>query len=171
MAPAAAAAPGYARGMNWHTLDPSARWLFYVQAVLSVLLFWAPVTVVGTVVALTQLPWLTVGGLVVGWGVLLLLHTVWWPSLSFARWAWSLREADLVVSSGVVFREVTSVPRARVQHVDVRQGPVERAFGLARVTVYTASGGGADATVPGLRLADAEALRDLLVQTVGDDGV
>jgi membrane protein YdbS with pleckstrin-like domain len=63
------------------------------------------------------------------------------------------------------------VPTNRIQHVDVRQGPLEQWLGLSRVLVYTASGMGADGVIPGLNVETAEALRDQLVRTEGDGGV
>ena len=39
------------------------------------------------------------------------------------------------------------------------------------MNIYTASGSGADGVIPGIELADAEALRDRLVRVEGDAGV
>jgi hypothetical protein len=58
-----------------------------------------------------------------------------------------------------------------VQHVDLRQGPLDRLFGLACVSVYTAAGQGADAEIVGIAKADAERLRERLVRAAADDGV
>jgi membrane protein YdbS with pleckstrin-like domain len=47
-------------------------------------------------------------------------------------------------------------------------------FGLSRLQVFTASGAGADASIPGLDRAIADALRDRLVAKANaerDDGV
>ena len=56
---------------------------------------------------------------------------------------------------------MTVVPYGRMQVVTVNSGPVERTFGLATVTLETASSG-TNATIPGLAVADADALRDRL---------
>ncbi|NIQ53994.1 MAG: PH domain-containing protein, partial [Gammaproteobacteria bacterium] len=55
------------------------------------------------------------------------------------------------------------VPHTRIQHVDVRRGPLDRWLGLARVVVFTAGSRGAMVEVPGLDAGDAEALRDRLI--------
>jgi membrane protein YdbS with pleckstrin-like domain len=99
-----------------------------------------------------------------------------WPSFSYGAWRYSLREHDLLVQRGVLFRRWSSIPLDRIQHVDTRQGPVERFFGLSRLLVYTAAGLSADGILPGLATAQAEALRDQLSRregapSGGDDGV
>ena len=48
---------------------------------------------------------------------------------------------------------------------------MERIFGLSRLLVFTAAGMSADGSIPGLRTAEAERLRDLLSRRGGDDGV
>jgi membrane protein YdbS with pleckstrin-like domain len=89
-----------------------------------------------------------------------------------ARWrAWSYRvgEIDLRIMRGVLWRTESVVLHARIQHVDTRQGPVERMFGLASVVVYTAGSVGAQVGIPGLVAADAEALRDRLAALSGSE--
>lgn len=155
----------------WSTLPERARTLFYIQAFLRLGLFWMPATA-AAVAGLTAATSLTTA-LVLGaaWLVFRLVHAVWMPALSYDRWAFTLRQRDLLIAHGVLFRSVTAIPAQRIQHVDVRQGPLEQTLGLARVHVYTASGAGADGTIPGLLLGDAEALRDRLMSHGGDDGV
>jgi len=52
------------------------------------------------------------------------------------------------------------VPFGRVQHIDLAQGPLERAFGLATLVLNTAGTRGAAVKLPGLAQADAEEMRD-----------
>jgi membrane protein YdbS with pleckstrin-like domain len=73
----------------------------------------------------------------------------------------------LRLDRGVMFRQESVVPYTRIQHVDTEQGPIERALGLSRVTVHTASGTSSSLTIPGLAPADAEALRERLAQLAG----
>lgn len=67
---------------------------------------------------------------------------------------------ELLWARGVLVHVRTVVPLARVQHIDVAQGWLERRAGVARLVVHTAGTGSTDVAVPGLALADAEALRD-----------
>ena len=77
-------------------------------------------------------------------------------------WRFEVRDDSLYLVRGVVTRVDTSVPYVRVQHVDTRRGPVERALGLASVVVYTAGSRGADITIPGLTPSRAGELREQL---------
>ncbi|MBX2797262.1 MAG: PH domain-containing protein [Myxococcales bacterium] len=159
-----------------HTFTPlatRARLLFHLQAFSRLLLFWLPFCVVaGMVGAFTWQP-LYAATAATSLLFLRFLIAVWWPWLSWRRWGWTLRDGELLIARGVLFRSITAIPMERVQHVDVRQGPLEQWLDLARVHVHTASGLGADGVVPGLVHRVAEELRDALVKAAaeGDDGV
>lgn len=83
----------------------------------------------------------------------------WRQARVFHRWGFAERETDLYVRSGLLFRNLTIIPYGRMQVVEVKAGPVERAFGIASVSMVTA---GPTVTVPGLAADDAAALRDRL---------
>lgn len=56
----------------------------------------------------------------------------------------------LRVVRGVLFHSDTVVPFGRVQHIDVDQGPIERALGIATMTLHTAGSHNASVRLPGL---------------------
>jgi uncharacterized protein len=89
------------------------------------------------------------------------------PPIRYRSWSFALRESDLYLRQGILFRTTSIVPLTRIQHVDTRHGPVDRALGLADLIVYTAGTRGAVVTVPALDMATAEALRDQLVDLSG----
>lgn len=121
--------------------------------------------------------------LVVAAVVLVVAVVVGWPSvalvglvpLAVAGWLWSLigrqvgaityaeRDDDLLVRKGVLFRSLVVVPYGRMQFVDVEAGPLDRALGIARVQLHTASPG-SDASIPGLVPEQAATLRDRLAR-------
>jgi membrane protein YdbS with pleckstrin-like domain len=76
-------------------------------------------------------------------------------------WGYAERADDLLIRHGVMFRELVVVPYGRMQFVDVKAGPLERAFGIAQVQLHTASAG-TDARIPGLGATEAGRLRDRL---------
>ncbi|GAA0723633.1 PH domain-containing protein [Dactylosporangium roseum] len=80
---------------------------------------------------------------------------------SLRAWGYAEREEDLLVRHGLLIRRLSIVPYARMQFVDVTAGPLERAAGLATVTLHTAAAA-SDATVPGLDAPEATRLRDRL---------
>ena len=73
------------------------------------------------------------------------------------------------MKEGVVWRSVVTVPRSRVQHTDVAQGPLQRVFGIATLIVYTAGTEHAFVSLRGLAPETANAIRDFLIDA-GSDG-
>jgi membrane protein YdbS with pleckstrin-like domain len=66
----------------------------------------------------------------------------------------------LRVVRGLFFRSDTVVPFGLVQHIDVHQGPIERAYGLGTLVVHTAGNHNASVSLPGLGHGDAMAMRE-----------
>ena len=113
---------------------------------------------------------LVVLGLTAGWtyGVLALVVLgagfVWsWVLIGRNQRSWKYAERDdeLLVSHGIMFRELVVVPYGRMQFVDVTAGPLERAYGIATVELHTATPA-TDAKIPGLHPDEAGRLRDRL---------
>lgn len=77
------------------------------------------------------------------------------------RWGYAERDEDLYITSGALRRRLVVVPYGRMQYVDVQAGPLDRAFGIARLQLHTASPG-TSAQIPGLPAEDAARLRDRL---------
>jgi uncharacterized protein len=80
---------------------------------------------------------------------------------SVRSWGYAERAEDLLVRHGIFVRRLSIVPYARMQFVDVTAGPLERALGLATVSLHTAAAA-SDASVPGLEGDEATRLRDRL---------
>lgn len=74
----------------------------------------------------------------------------------------ALREDDFIVRRGVWFERTIAVPYGRMQLVDVERGPIMRLCGLSCVKMLTAAM--TKAELPGLRVDEAEELRDHLVR-------
>lgn len=104
-------------------------------------------------------------------GALLAWLAVSWPALAYRHWSYRLDEQGIEIRSGVVFRRVTTVPRSRVQHTDVSQGPIERRYALGTLVIYTAGTEHARVDLPGLAHGTATAVRDALLPKDGADAV
>jgi membrane protein YdbS with pleckstrin-like domain len=101
-----------------------------------------------------------------GCAVLALVVTAWiwrWSGRNARSWGYLEADDDLVVTGGVLFRRLVAVPYGRMQFVDVQAGPLDQRFGIASVTLHTASTETA-ATIPGLPAAEAARLRDRLTE-------
>jgi uncharacterized protein len=98
--------------------------------------------------------WLVVCGLGFGWSWILI-------GRNQRSWKYAEREDELLVSHGILFRQLVVVPYGRMQFVDVAAGPLERSFGIATVELHTATPA-TDAKIPGLHPDEASRLRDRL---------
>ena len=135
-------------------LDPRYKSMMRLVAAIPAVLL-----IIGSTVAEVAIP----GWTGVVWVPALLLAAVlviYMPMRRFSTRGYSLAEERLRVVRGVFFRADTIVPFGRVQHIDVGQGPLERAFGLATLTVHTAGTHNASVSLPGLRHQDATDIRD-----------
>ena len=133
----------------------------YLRVSLSGVALAATVAAIGTVMIAVQADW-KVPPLFIGGAVLLLLLLVAIVRvLEVRRLAYQLREHDLSLRSGVITHRVASLPFSRIQHVNIRRGPIERSLGLATLQVSTA---GPDISIPGLTQADAERIKLLVTE-------
>jgi len=173
----ASVAPKAPEPHELQSLHPRVVGLWRIQAVVGFATLFVPVglgaagvlfTILGMGVALIA----ALGSMALLLLVLFIVQVGVWPPLSYDRFRFAVRDQDLWVARGVLFRQQSVIPHARIQHVDTRQGPLERLFGLTRLLVFTASGLAADGGIPGLDSATAEALRDDLAGRVGgEDGL
>jgi membrane protein YdbS with pleckstrin-like domain len=86
-----------------------------------------------------------------------------WARASFARFSAQLLDDGLMVRRGVFWRSETFVPRTRIQHTEVNQGPLDRHWGMAKVIVFTAGTQLNSVGVSGLYHPEALVLRDTLL--------
>ena len=121
--------------------------------------FGVPLLIAGTIVCLIWPKWWLIVPVAVI--AVLLVWQAWLIPRRVRAMAYAIRDRDLFVRSGIMFRHLTVVPYVRIQYVDIHVGPIERAFGLASLTVNTASPTLA-ATVTGITPAIAAHLRDTL---------
>lgn len=75
----------------------------------------------------------------------------------------TLSPLGLMIVRGVWWRSQTFVPRQRVQHTDVDQGPLARRHGMASLKIFTAGSEHSQIKVDGLRHEDAIEVRDDLI--------
>lgn len=149
------APPGY----DWQRLSPQYRSLRRLTTVLvAPVLFTIPALILGIAFGLwwvSLLLWVLAAVIVV---IRYSLIERTWRS-----WGYVERDDDLYITHGVLFRTLVAVPYGRMQLVEVESGPLERAFGLASVTLKTASPD-TNATIPGLPPEEAARLRDRLTE-------
>jgi hypothetical protein len=142
-------------GVNWSSVSgrlATARRLTLCPTLL------VPAAVLVGVGVVTGVRWFHLPAAV----LVVLTVWVWWmigrqvPAIGYAE-----QEDDLLVRSGIMWRQIVVVPYGRLQYVDVQAGPVDRLLGISRVQLHTASAS-TDAAIPGLPPEEAARLRDRL---------
>lgn len=97
---------------------------------------------------------------------------IWcWPPLAHRHLRFGVDETGIAIESGVIFRSRIALPRIRIQHTDVSQGPLERHYGIGTLKLYTAGSRHTRIELPGLQHEEAIALRDALLAEGTGSGV
>ena len=81
------------------------------------------------------------------------------------------RQHDMIYQSGFFYFTETVVPYNRIQHVEIKQGPLSRLFSLYSLRLYTAGASSGDLVIDGLNKSTAEKLKAKVLDktTVEDD--
>lgn len=81
----------------------------------------------------------------------------WW------RFSYRLDPQELRIASGIINRNVRSIPYERIQDVNLEQGLLARMLGMAKVRLETgSSGSGDEGVLDSVDLAEAGRLRDVI---------
>lgn len=166
--------PSIADGIE-HELDPRALSVAQIGAwittgVLSLLVLFGLMIVALVVPVSLEVRVL----IVMGWFPVTLLLVWWawrWPSLVHRYTSYRVEAGGIEIRRGVYWRSRIYVPRSRVQHTDVSQGPIERHYGLGKLIMYTAGTEFAQVELHGLDHARALRIRDHLLPETDDDAV
>jgi uncharacterized protein len=148
-------------------VSPRARWYWAVRAVPG----WLVVIAVEIVVWLTRNdPGVVHPVLLAITLALAIAHLAVMPQWRYRVHRWETTDTAVYTQAGWFTQERRIAPISRVQTVDTERGPFEQLFGLANVTVTTASAAG-PLEIHGLDRATATALVDeLTARTQTGDG-
>ncbi len=140
-----------------HRVSPRAVPFWTVSALIG-----DAAIVIAAVVAYVLVPdvpgW--VGLIVLLLGLVAVAHVVLMPRIRYRVHRWEVSDTAVHTRAGWIGRESRIAPISRVQTVDSRQGALMRMFGLASITVTTASAAG-PITVDCL---DADTARDVVAR-------
>ena len=153
---------------DWQPLPRRARPLFMLSGALGAgLPGLVALVVAGLVLARSGLTGL-LGAAALAWLLLVAFGT--WIGLRRYRYThWLLDGDGFGLRRGRMWRAETRVPASRVQHLDIRRGPLERRFDLSTLLIHTAGTRQHAVALAGLDTGDAERLRDHLARRVEHD--
>jgi hypothetical protein len=122
-----------------HLVSHRARWYWAVRALPA----WLIIGGIETLILFTNdTPgWVRVLVIAVT-AVLALTHLIVMPQWRYRVHRWEITDTAVYTQAGWFSQERRIAPIARVQTVDTQRGPFEQVFGLANVTVTTASAKG-----------------------------
>ncbi len=100
--------------------------------------------------------------LLLGALVLLVVLSAGWGFLYWQRYTYQIIDNELILKQGIIFRKQRSIPRERIQAIDLVEGVLHRVFGLVSVRVQTAGGIGPGFSLLGISRSEADALRQEL---------
>jgi membrane protein YdbS with pleckstrin-like domain len=158
-----------------HRLDPRAipfgRVVGWIAAILVSVGLLIAALIAGLSSSAPRAAWLAGGA---GWILVTAGLARWahhWPARSYQHSSYLVDDRGIEICTGVYWRKRIAVPQSRVQHIDVSQGPLQRAYGLATLTLFTAGTAYSSVPLSGLAHETALALRDALRPKRADDGV
>jgi uncharacterized protein len=148
---------------DWQALPPRAHTVFRYVALLTAL---APGSIVSLVIYNRfrdhPVVWIAIGGVL----ATALALALWFAYRRYRYTFWKLDRDGFAVKRGRLWQWETRVPTTRVQHMDLKRGPLERAHGLASVILHTAGTRLSAVGVSGMEHRDAELLRDYLSRQI-----
>jgi membrane protein YdbS with pleckstrin-like domain len=141
-------------------LEPGQLWVMRIHGAIAALVVLALAAAAEPAVAALSddaLP----RGAILGVALLAILYPcLIAPGRRYRAWRYRIEPDTLHLGHGVLTQVQTAVPFVRVQHIDVAQGPIERAFGVGRLMLHTAGTAHSLVVLPGLSMVTAEQLRD-----------
>lgn len=150
-------------------LHPNYKLMMRVGAIISgLVLMVIAIVVEGILRSEIGLPYGVIMGPVL---LLALFFIIRVPSARFNARGYQISHDRLRVVRGIMWHSDTIVPFGRVQHIDVDQGPIERALGIATITLHTAGSHNASVHLPGLGHELAIEMREAIRAHIKREGM
>lgn len=104
-------------------------------------------------------------GIYIGIMIITLLNIIISPYFRYNRYRYSLDDEAMEIIEGYIFVSHNIVPIERIQNIELAQGPIDRIFGVAKMTITT---GGSDVTARFMPKQVADKMADKLKKNIND---
>jgi len=152
---------------TWHQLHPRWITLQRIGGLMTLLFIGAPTIAGAVVLTFTSMLsgyWRLTPG--IAW-IMLMILLVWtgliFPPIAYRHIRYKITDLGIEIRQGVFWKHVINVPRSRVQHTDVRQGPLQRRYRVASLVMHTAGTTNHTVVLGGLPHDRALSIRDFLL--------
>lgn len=150
--------------------DPRIVHVWALKAILLPVIVWAVLLSVLGLYGLLVEP--SVVAVAITWGPAVAIVAYAWAALYRRFYRWHVRDEEIQVWRGILFRRRTTIPYMRVQNVNVVRGPLLMLFGLSSIEIETAGQRGmyyggvyrSEGYLPGL--VDGEGTADVIIERV-----
>lgn len=88
---------------------------------------------------------------------------------SFVCKSYAVRQKDITLQTGWLWKKIITIPFNRVQHCEVNQSILDRYYDLAKIKIYTAGGSSSDLRIPGINISQANDLKAYILNQVQED--
>lgn len=92
-----------------------------------------------------------------------LLEAIIYPFFEFKQWKYLIDEDKIEFQEGIFFRKTVLIPIVRIQHIEFKQGIINRFLNLADIKISTAGG---THNIPNIELCRAEEISNYLNKKV-----
>lgn len=146
---------------NYERINPAAKKVWMINGfIFSVIILAA---VVAVTLLLYKSIWIISGGI-----VLSLFITVISPLYEYKQWKYSINAEKVEIIHGIFIVQRTVIPINRVQHINIKQGLIQKHYDISGVEIFTAGGRHA---IEGLHSAVATQIADHLNTLVIQEGL
>lgn len=147
--------------IEFNSLDKSFYRLMVIKRLIGILLVLLGVSVY---YLLGNLKGISISRFWIIFGAILLvgIFVLMMAKVYFDRKKYRLFDKNLTYRKGLLVHKETTVPFSRIQHIEIDEGPLERYFKLATMSIYTAGDSGKDLKINGLKVDEAQEMKEFI---------
>jgi len=96
-------------------------------------------------------------------GLLSFLSIFVHPFIEYKQWKYCIAEDRVEFTHGIYYKSKNIIPISKIQHLEIKQGPLQKLFHLSSVEIYTA---GTSHEIEAILTAEAEQIVESLNKSI-----